>query len=75
MTKYTMRIAVVMVFGTTVLLAGCRDGAKPKATTLPSPSPSVGREYGETLHGAIKQAHGAKRTLEARSRALNEAEE
>jgi len=75
MNKYTMRIACVMVFGTTVLLAGCRDGEKPKAKTIPSPSPSVGREYGEMLHGAINQAHGAKSTLEAPSRAVNDADE
>jgi hypothetical protein len=75
MNKYTIRIAFVMVFGTTVLLAGCRDGEKPKAKTIQSPSPSVGREYGEMLHGAINQAHGAKSTLEAHSRAVNEADE
>ena len=75
MNKYMIRIAFVVVFGTTVLLAGCRDGEKPKAKTVQSPSPSVGREYGETLHGAINQAHGAKSTLEASSRALEDADE
>jgi hypothetical protein len=75
MSKYTIRIAFIMVFGTTLLLAGCRDGEKPKATTIQSPSPSVGREYGDMLHGAIKQAHGAKSTLEAPRRAVNEADQ
>ena len=75
MNKYTIRIAFILVFGITVLLAGCRDGEKPKAQTIPSPSPSVGREYGDMLHGALNQAHGAKRTLEAPSRAGNAADE
>ena len=75
MNKSMIRIAFVVGFGTTVLLAGCRDGEKSKAKTIQAPSPSVGREYGETLHGAINQAHGAKSTLEASSRALENADE
>lgn len=75
MSKYTIRRTFIVVFGTAVLLAGCQDGEKPQAVTVQPPPSSVGREYGETLHGAINQAHEAKSTLEASSRALDNADE
>ncbi|MGE0684670.1 MAG: hypothetical protein AB7P69_27650 [Candidatus Binatia bacterium] len=73
MTYNTVRAAVTLLFGASLLLAGCKDSSHPKADPTPSSTPSVGREYGETLHGAITQAQGAKRTLENSGRVLDQA--
>jgi hypothetical protein len=73
MNKDTIRIAAILVFGVATVFAGCQDGAKSKAKTDQSLPSSVGREYGEALRGAIDKAHGAKSTLEAASRTLDEA--
>lgn len=74
MRKITVDVAVALLFGTTVLVCGCQDPVKLKTTNSTtnskSSTPSVGREYGETLHGAINQANEAKRTLEDSGKAL-----
>jgi hypothetical protein len=75
MKKNTIRIANLLVFSGVVVVAGCQDRARPKAKTEHSSPPSVGREYGETLRGAIDKAHGAKSTFEASSRALEETDD
>ena len=75
MKHHTIYVAVALVFGTALVLAGCEDTPKPKAKTAQSAPPSVGREYGETLHGAITQAHGAARTLEQSNQALGHADD
>ena len=71
MRRITIGVAVTLLFGTAVLVCGCQDAGKPKTTSGKSSTPSVGREYGETLHGAINQANEAKRTLEDSSKALD----
>ena len=67
---------VTLVSGSLLALSvGCQDAPKPKAKTVQSTSPSIGREYGETLHGAINQAHEARNTLEkSSSQALGQVE-
>lgn len=66
----TIHVAGALVFGAALILAGCEDTPKPKAKSAQSATPSVGREYGETLHGALTQAHEAGRTLEQANQAL-----
>jgi hypothetical protein len=66
--------AFLLMFGLAVAGAGCQEGAPPKAKTQPPSPPSVGREYGETLRGAMDKAHGAKDAFEASSRALEDVE-
>jgi hypothetical protein len=75
MTYNPIRAAVTLLFGASLLLAGCEDISQTKAHPTPSAAPSVGREYGETLHGAITQAQGVKRTLEQSGQALDRMDE
>ena len=72
MRKFTIRVFALLV-GTAVILAGCQDTRSSQPKPAPSSPSSIGREYGETLHGAIKQANEAKTTLEASGRALDQA--
>ena len=54
-----------LLFGTAIVLTGCQE---PRSTPSKPAQPSgqtIGREYGETLHGAIQQANEAKSALEA----------
>jgi len=76
MKRYRIRGLVTLVSGSLLALSvGCQDAPKPKAKTVQSTSPSIGREYGETLHGAINQAHEARNTLEkSSSQALGQVE-
>jgi hypothetical protein len=74
MNMYPIRRTFLLLFGLAVVSAGCQEGANPKTKTPQASPPSIGREYGETLRGAINKAHSAKDTLEASSRALEEAE-
>jgi hypothetical protein len=68
MKRYKIRGLVALVSGSLlVLIVGCQEAPKPKAKTTQSAPPSIGREYGETLHGAINQAHEARNTLEKSS--------
>jgi len=55
-----------------VLGTGCQERTPAKVETEKPASPSVGREYGEALRGAIGQANSAKSTLEASARTLEE---
>ena len=71
MTHCTIRATAMLLFGASLLFAGCEDISHTKATPTPSATPSVGREYGETLHGAITQAQGVKRTLEHSGQAFD----
>jgi hypothetical protein len=75
MTHGTIRAMVTLIFGASLVVTGCENISQTKANPTPSSTPSVGREYGETLHGAITQAQGAKRTLEHSGRALDQADE
>jgi hypothetical protein len=75
MTHGAIHTAITLVFGASLLLTGCEDISQTKANPTPSSTPSVGREYGETLHGAITQAQGVKRTLEHSGQALDQADE
>lgn len=72
MRKLTIRVFALLL-GTAVVLVGCQDTKQSQPNPAQSPSPSVGREYGETLHGAIEQANEAKNTLEASGKALGQA--
>lgn len=72
MRKFTIRV-FALLFGTAVFLVACQDARQSRPTPAQSSPPSVGREYGETLHGAIKQANEAKNTLEASGKALGQA--
>ena len=69
----TIRRATVLLFGVALVLTSCGDAPQPKAKTTQSASPSVGREYGERLHGAIDQAHDVRRTLEQSNQTLGQA--
>ena len=69
----TIRIATALMFGASLVLTGCGDAPQPKANDAQSTSPSIGREYGETLHGAIDQAHDVRRTLEQSNQTLDHA--
>jgi hypothetical protein len=69
-----IRRASLLIFGLAVLCVGCLEGEAPKMQTPQSSPPSVGREYGETLRGAMDKAHSAKDALEASSRALEDAD-
>jgi len=71
----TIRIATALLFGASLVLTSCGDAPQPKAKTSQPASPSVGREYGETLHGAIDQAHEVRRTLEHSNQTLGHADD
>jgi len=70
MKRYTIPAVVALVFGASLMLTSCEDASKPEAKPTHSSTPSVGREYGETLHGAITQAQDARHTLEQSNQAL-----
>ena len=72
MKRYTIPAVVALVFGASLLLTSCEDAPRPEAKPAHSSAPSVGREYGETLHGAITQAQDARRTLEQSNQALGQ---
>jgi len=68
MKRYKIGGLVALVSGSLLMLSvGCQEAPKPKAETVKPTAPSVGREYGETLHGAIEQAHEARKTVEQSS--------
>jgi len=73
MKHHPIHVAVALVFGAALVLAGCEDTPKPKAKTTQSAPPTVGREYGETLHGAVTQAHQAAQALEQSNQKLDHA--
>lgn len=70
-----IRAAVTLMLGASMLFAGCKEISQTKVHPTPSTPPSVGREYGETLRGAITQAQGVKRTLEHSGQVLDQASE
>ena len=70
MKRYTIPAVVALVFGASLMLTSCEDVSKPQTKPTHSSAPSVGREYGETLHGAITQAQDARHTLEQANQAL-----
>jgi|GEM_PF-6065405 len=72
MRKFTIRV-FALLFGTAVFLVACQDTKPSQPKPAQSSPPSVGREYGETLHGALKQANEARATLEASGKALEQA--
>jgi flagellar hook-basal body complex protein FliE len=68
MKRYKIRGLIALVSGSLLVLSiGCQEAPKPKAETVPAKAPSIGREYGETLHGAINQANEARKTVEKSS--------
>ena len=67
---YPIPAVVALMFGASLMLMSCDDVSKPKAEPTHSSAPSVVREYGETLHGAITQAQEARHTLEQSNQAL-----
>ena len=72
MKKYTKRTAFLFCFGLLSCVVGCDDGGKFKSSShSPAPS-SVGREYGETLRGAINKANDVNDKLEQAGEALKE---
>jgi hypothetical protein len=75
--KHFTIYAATMIFlsGVSLLLTGCGDAPNSKAKTTQASTPSVGRDYGETLHGAITQAHEVRRTLEHSSLTPGQADE
>ena len=74
MKRYTIPAVVALVFGASLMLTSCED-SKPEARPPHSSAPSVGREYGATLHGAITQAQDARHTLEQSHQALGHTSE
>jgi flagellar hook-basal body complex protein FliE len=74
MKRYKIRGLIALVSGSLLMLSvGCQEAPKPEAKTAPTKAPSIGREYGETLHGAINQANEARKTVEKSSeRALGQ---
>ena len=72
MKRYTIPAVVALVFGALLMLTSCGNVSKPEAKPTHSSAPSVGREYGETLHGAITQAQDARHTLEHSNQALGQ---
>jgi hypothetical protein len=70
MKRYLILAVTALVFGASSMLTGCGDVSKPEAKPTHSSAPSVGQQYGETLHGAITQAQDASHTLEQANQAL-----
>jgi len=70
MKRYTIPAVVALMFGALLMCTSCGNDSKPEAKSTHSSAPSVGREYGETLHGAITQAQEARHTLEHSNQAL-----
>jgi hypothetical protein len=69
MKRYKKSGWVALMSGSLLVLSvGCQDAPKPEAKTVPPAKPSIGREYGETLHGAITQAQEARKTVEESSK-------
>ena len=62
-------LAVAM--SASLTLAGCEQVPEGNSKAKEAATPSVGREYGETLHGAIDQAQGVRNTLERSNKALD----
>ena len=75
MKRYTIPAVVALIVGASVMLTGCGDVAKPEAKPTHPSAPSVGQQYGETLHGAITQAQDARHTLEQSTQALGHTNE
>ena len=75
MTYNAVCVGVTLILSASLLLTGREDISRPKANPPPSSTPSVGREYGETLRGAITQAQGVKRRLEHSGQTLDQADE
>ncbi|MGE0823422.1 MAG: hypothetical protein AB7G75_27310 [Candidatus Binatia bacterium] len=72
MKKYTERIAALFFLGLLSCVIGCDEGGNLKSSShSPAPS-SVGREYGETLRGAINKANDVNARLEQAGETLKE---
>jgi hypothetical protein len=68
------KIAVVSLLAFT-LVSACSSPEEPKATSSPSPaksSPSVGRQYGETLKGGIDKAKDVQEKMGDRIQQMDE---
>jgi hypothetical protein len=69
MIKALSQYVVMLLFAVSTLLISCSHKEEPSP---PTPSQSVGREYGETLRGAIDQAQGVRNKLEEHATQANE---
>ena len=65
------RVAVVS-FTVMMLMAACRSSEEPKTMNAPTPSPSVGSQYGETLRGGIDKAKDMQKKMDERVQQLDE---
>ena len=68
------KIAAVSLLAFT-LVSACRSPEEPKATSSPAPSqssPSVGRQYGETLKGGIDKAKDVQEKMGDRIQQMDE---
>jgi hypothetical protein len=68
------KIAAVSLLAFT-LVSACRSPEEPKATSSPAPSqssPSVGRQYGETLKGGIDKAKDIQEKMDDRIQQMDE---
>ena len=68
------KIAVASLLAVTFVSA-CSSPEEPKATSSPSPSqasPSVGRQYGETLKGGIDKAKDIQEKMGDRIQQMDE---
>jgi len=63
--------AAVAAFGVLLALPGCESAPKNSSKTEEATVPSVGRQYGETLHGAIDQAKEVRGKIESAGKALD----
>ena len=70
MKSYVMYAAIVAL-GVSLVLPGCENASESRSKTEESSTPSIGRQYGETLHGAIDQAKGVRGKIEGAGRALD----
>jgi hypothetical protein len=69
------KIAVASLLAVT-LVSACNSPEEPKTTSSPSPpqsSPSVGRQYGETLKGGIDKAKDVQEKMDDRIQQMDEA--
>jgi hypothetical protein len=69
MSKSLFQCVVMVLFTGSTFLISCSRKEEPSPLT---PSQSVGREYGETLRGAIDQAQGVRNKLEEHATQANE---
>lgn len=62
----------VVVF---TFIAACSTPEEPKATSAPvsQASPSVGRQYGETLSGGVARAKDMQKKMDERTQQMDEA--